>query len=333
MPKIISAPFVLIAAGLLSLALAGCSAQARKARALNEANRYFVAGQYDAAEIAYLNALRIDQRSAETLRRLGVIYFDQGRMGKSLPYLLAARRLEPDNLEVRLYLGLYLISYGNFKEARDQANFILDHDPTSPDAPLLLAEACLRPKEIEEAKTRLARLPAQVAREAPVLVALGTLEFRQKHFQEAESLFQRALTIDAGNSSAYTASGSFEGSAPVEDAGQAFAKAAELSSTRSSKSLQYAQFMLQTAGRDAGRKILMDLVHKAPISFRVDGAAEIDEQDKRYDERGFGPNGSQRDPGFPDALLLSGRLWLARGNPEKSVKVLENARSHSTFPR
>ncbi len=122
----------------------------------------------------------------------------------------------------------------------------------------------------------------------------------------------------------------------VQDAGQAFAKAAELSSTRSSKKLQYAQFMLQTAGRDAGRKILMDLVHKAPDFLPASMLlAEIDEQDKRYDESAASvATVLQRDPGYPDALLLSGRLWLARGNPEESVKVLENARSlYPTFPQ
>jgi Tfp pilus assembly protein PilF len=67
-------PFFLIAAGLAVVVFGGCSAQARKARAIAQGDRYFAAGQYDAAEIDYQNALRIDQGSAQALRRLGVIY-------------------------------------------------------------------------------------------------------------------------------------------------------------------------------------------------------------------------------------------------------------------
>src|SRR5271167_3779733 len=97
------------AAVLLSLFSSGCSRQVRKARFLARADREFNAGHYDAAEIEYMNTLRVDRLNPHAIGRLGVIYFDQGRVGKSLPCLVEGRRLEPDNLEVRLKLGLYLL--------------------------------------------------------------------------------------------------------------------------------------------------------------------------------------------------------------------------------
>ncbi len=63
MRKLNRFPFLLLVAGILTIAFAGCSVQARKARAIERANRYFAAGQYDAAEIDYLNALRLDRNN------------------------------------------------------------------------------------------------------------------------------------------------------------------------------------------------------------------------------------------------------------------------------
>jgi tetratricopeptide (TPR) repeat protein len=295
---------------------------------MGRANRYFDAGQYDAAEIEYLNVLRIDGRNPQAIGRLGVIYFDQGREGKSLPFLLAGRKFEPENLEVRLELGLYLLAFEKFKEAREEAIYILGRDPSHAEAPLLLAEAALRPKEIEEARQRLGGLPAQIAARAPVLVAMGTLDFRQHHFPEAEILFRRALSADPKNSAAYTALGAlYWAKNDVPDADQAFAKAADLSSARSSKRLQYAQFKIQTGNRDAGRQILEDVVQKAPDFLPASMLlAEMDEQEKKYDEgAALVAKVLARDPGHPDASLLSGRLWLAKGNPEKAVAGLEKA--------
>jgi tetratricopeptide (TPR) repeat protein len=300
---------------------------------MDRANRYFAAGQYDAAEIEYLNVLALDRGNAEAIGRLGVIYFDQGRMGKALPFLLAGRRMEPENLEVRLEFGLYLLAFAKFQEAKDEANFILDHAPSNSDAPLLLAEASVRPKEIEEARKRLMALPAPVPDGAPVLVALGTLDFRQRRFPEAEALFKRALAADPKSSAAYTALGAlYWASNDAADAGQAFAKAVDLSNARSTKRLQYAQFKIQTGDREGGRKILEDMIQKAPDFLPASlQLAEIDEQDKLYDASAAAvATVLARDPTYPDAMLLSGRLWLERGKPDKAVDVLEYAKG--VFP-
>lgn len=50
----------LAAIGVLSCAGVGCSPVAKKARHLERANRYFDSGQYDKAEIEYINVLQLD---------------------------------------------------------------------------------------------------------------------------------------------------------------------------------------------------------------------------------------------------------------------------------
>ena len=56
---------------LLVMAGAGCSAKAKKAYHQSRANRYYNAGQFDRAEIEYLNVLRYDAGNGQAYGRLG----------------------------------------------------------------------------------------------------------------------------------------------------------------------------------------------------------------------------------------------------------------------
>lgn len=310
------------------LADAGCSRQTRAVRSNARADRYFDAGQYDAAEIEYLNVLRIDSKNAHAGGRLGIIYFDEGRVIESAPYLAVARKLEPENLEVRFKAGLYDLSSGKFLDAGDEARFIIDHNPAYPDAPLLLAESATQPGEIAAARARLGRLSPNLVGSADVLVALGTLDFREKKFAEAEDIFKQAVAKDPKSSAAGTALGVlYWRKGDSADAERSFARAADLAPLRSAKRLQYAQFEIQKGDREAGRKILEEVTQKAPDYLPgLMLLAELDESDKRYDESdAVVSNLLRREPAYPGALLLAARLRLQKGEVEKAVATLEAA--------
>ena len=112
-----SRQLVTVALGLLLLFGAGCSRESRKARHLERANRYYAAMQYDKAEIEYLSALRLDARDPVAVRRLGIIYHDQGRSPQAFMFLRKAQELDPNDLEVRLKLGLSYLAARGFEEA------------------------------------------------------------------------------------------------------------------------------------------------------------------------------------------------------------------------
>jgi tetratricopeptide (TPR) repeat protein len=326
MSKPIRSLAILATAGLLVLLCSGCTRKARSARAMGRADRYFEAGHYDAAEIEYLNALRNDRANPVALGRLGIIYFDEGRLTRSFPFLLAGRQLQPNNLDVRLKLGLSFLAVGKLQEARDEANFILGQDPQQGDAPILLAEASLLPDEIEHARQALGRLPD--AESSPVLVALGTLDFRQRQFDKAEASFKQALVADPKFSSAYTALGAlYWEEKDLSRAAAAFAKAAELAPAQFEKELQYAQFEIKTGKRDEGRRSLEDIIQKAPGFLPASVLlGELDEAEKKYDEgAAIVAKVLERDRAYPDALLLSARLKLAQGQPDQAVAELERA--------
>jgi len=328
MKKLLCLCAIVGAAGLLVLGFLHTRPQARRARLLARAGRDFSAGQFDAAEIEYVTLLRADRLNPEAIARLGIIYFDQGRGGMALPYLVEGRTLQPDNREVRLRLGLSYLAQGAFAQARAEADAILARHPRDGDAFLLLAEAAVAPADIADATRRLEHLPGPAAGGAPALVALGTLEFRQRHFPAAAARFQQALALDPTSSDAWTARAALDWSDnDLPHADQAFARAVALAPGRLPKQLQYAEFKVETGARDAARPILEAMTRQRPDFLPGDLLlAELDETEHRTAESAvLVAKVLDRAPSYFDALLLRGRLQLAAGQPAAAVAGLEKA--------
>src|SRR5271166_3811076 len=87
---------------LLAIAGTGCTAKLKASYHQKRADRYYNSGQFDQAEIEYKNVLRNAPENAQAWSRLGVIYFDQGRLGEANQVLMRARQLDTNNCEVRL---------------------------------------------------------------------------------------------------------------------------------------------------------------------------------------------------------------------------------------
>ena len=121
-----ASPFRLILAlGLVAVTVAACSQDRQtKDQHLSRANDYFLSEQYEKAEAEYravLQGTRPDQADPMAIGRLGIIYFEEGQLRKAFPLLKKAAEEQPDDLEVRLRLGLAYLSAQAFKEARELA--------------------------------------------------------------------------------------------------------------------------------------------------------------------------------------------------------------------
>src|SRR5450432_4262370 len=121
MRKFIHLFSILLVAVLLATVSTGCSAKAKKIYHLQKANRYFDAGQYDQAEIEYINVLRNDHENFQAISRLADIYFDEGRLPKAAPFILKGHQLATNDLDLNFKLGIVYLAYGKIKEAHDQA--------------------------------------------------------------------------------------------------------------------------------------------------------------------------------------------------------------------
>jgi putative PEP-CTERM system TPR-repeat lipoprotein len=295
---------------------------------VRKADEYFDSQTYDLAEIEYINALRINSEDSHALARLGIIYLNEGRPRQAYTLLSSAIKAKPDNMEAQKYLAQVEIEAGKFAEARAALNLFLDHEPTDPDAPLLLVDSSRSRTAVEEARKRLLALPDPAPRGAPVLVALGTIDLHEHKFDEAASEFSQALAIDPKSADAKAASGYLAWAKNDRASADAsFAAAAALSAPYSRRQLQYAEFEVRIGKIDAAKKQLEATTLKAPryLSAWV-MLSQIAGQQKNYDE---GLEDVAKvlaiDAENPGALLQKSRLQLAKGDTKDAVSGLEVA--------
>ncbi len=324
----------LLVALLATLAFVGCSAEGKKNRALKQAERDYAAGKYDEAEIDCKNVLKVESLNPQAIGLLGLIYAEQGRIGQSIPLLLKSRELQPDNLEIRLRCAQINLATGNFKDARTEANLVLDRRPTDPEVPLLLVATIAKPQDIAEVRSRLENLPTTAAKGAPVLTALAMIEMRQGKIKAGESLLQQALAADPKFATAHSALGTLYGlKNDKTKALQAFKLAADNSPSRSVRRVQYAQFLVKTGNTPAGKKYLEDLTKSTP-DFLAPWTmlAELSLLEKNFkDCASYVEKTIGRDPQNLEGLIIRGRMHLEQGNTAKGVEEFE--RLLKIYPR
>jgi putative PEP-CTERM system TPR-repeat lipoprotein len=326
MKKILGLILILLAVVLLAGINTGCSASAKKAYHLQKANQYFDAGQYDQAEQEYLTVLRkYDHENAQAIIRLGTIYFNEGLVQKSAPFLLKGRELATNDLDLRLKVGTYYLAAGKVKESRAEADFVLARRPKDDRAPLIMVAAADTSKALEETRVRLQGL-AQKEDDAVLQVALGSIALHAKDYKAAESSFKKAQALDPKSSAAWSALGFFYlAQSNLTLAEPALKTAAELAPERSQEKLQYAEFKMQTGDVAAGKHILEMMVQKTPDY--IPGwmmLVKIAVSEKKYDEAAnLLEKVLTRDPDNYDAMMSSGQLKLAQGKTAEATAELE----------
>src|SRR5262245_10687993 len=111
---------LIFALALVAVASAGCAKnEPTKDELLSQAKDAFAANQYDKAEKAYRDVLRLAPDDPVALRQLGFIYYDQGQIPQAYSLLKKAAELQPEDLELQLKLGTTLLSGGQQAQARD----------------------------------------------------------------------------------------------------------------------------------------------------------------------------------------------------------------------
>ena len=173
---------------LLPLAMISCtgSPEAKKAKHLERGDNYFAEQKYKEAVIEYKNVIQLDGSNAHAFERTGLAYLALGEPANAFGFLLKARDLNPENLEVRLKLGnLYLLGRKP-AESRQEANAMLERDPKHFEALVLLCEASTSPEEVEEALQRMKEVESDYRDQPRYHMALGALYFKKKDLMRAE---------------------------------------------------------------------------------------------------------------------------------------------------
>jgi tetratricopeptide (TPR) repeat protein len=311
---------------LVVVLAAGCSAKAKTARHLARADRYYQAQDYQKAEVEYLNVLQSDRANPRAIGRLGVIYYEQGRIGRAFAFLTRFAELSPGDLDARLKLATINLAAGKVRESRAAVLSLLDQSPTNAEAILLLADSAATTKDLPEVRQRLEQLSAQQGETAPLRLASGILHLREQNFKEAEADIKRALVLDPKFGVAYSVQGSLRlAQGDAKGAGAAFKTAAELSLPRSIRRMGYAEFKIQAGQLEEGKALLAQISRETPdylpAWIRQAGIALTE---KKYQECASLLNQvlSRDDSNF-EALLLDGRLAVAQRDAPKALARFE----------
>jgi tetratricopeptide (TPR) repeat protein len=333
MKKIIGLFPVLLLAVLLSFGGMGCSAKVKRDYHLRKADRFYAAGQLDQAEAEYLNALRNDHESFQAISQLGNIYYTEGRLKKAAPFIYKSCELATNDLDLHMKLGQIYFMGGNLKDARNEADFVLGRNPLDDQAPLLLAETAIAPKDAAEIRQRLQTL-SQKSDSAALEVALGTFSLRERNFKAAESAFHRAQTLNPKLSAPWSALAVlYLVQTNLEQAESALKTAADLSSIRSQEKVQYAEFKAQRGDVAAGQALLQEMVKNTPDYIPAWMAlAKLAIAGTNYDEAaGFLNQVLARDSDNYEALLAGAQVQLAQQKVADATAGLE--RMTSIYPQ
>lgn len=326
--------YFVLAAGLVCAIATGCSKQARKDRHLQRAEAHFQAGDYDRAEIEYLNVLRIEQTNRVALGNLGLMCVEQGRMARAYVLLSEAKKVDPENLEVRLKLAQVLLSGGKPKEARDEALQLVAREPTNENVLLLFVDSSLSTNDLNDARQRLTRLKTEGDKVPGYHVAWASLHLRNRDSRAAEVSIRQALALDPKSCLAHGAMASLLvlNKDPTNALAE-FKAAADLAPQRSVHRLRHVDFMVAMGQLVAAKELINQIAKQAPdylpASMRV---AQIALAERRFpDCERVVTSVLARDPTHLEAMLLMARLHVAQNQPGKAVVALE--RALKVYPR
>ncbi|MCF7762210.1 MAG: tetratricopeptide repeat protein [Verrucomicrobia bacterium] len=304
----------------------GCSKQARKDRILSRANANFEVGQYDKAEIEYLNILKQSPGDPVAIARLGLIYHAQGRVLSALAWLRKASELDTNNIEVRLNLGKTYLGVNQRRAAWDLATRVLQQDPGNHEALLLMTDSASDAEEIQQVIQRIERFSEAERDQSDVHLALGSLYLRQQDTNRAEVEFNLALARDPKSSAAHLALGNFLLLRnDIKGAEHELKAASELAPLRSAQLFPYAQLLLSQTNVQGARATIQSVTEKAPdylpawtfLAQLAFAQREIEECDRLIQ------NILSRDPSHYEALLIKGSLMVGRGDSTNAVAHFE----------
>lgn len=311
---------------LVASCFAGCSDKTKKERAMTKADEYFARGDYQKAEIEYLNVLQASPWHPNSVVRLGHIYFAQGRSAEAYAYLAKAREISPDDLDSRTRLAMLLLATFRHAEARKESQEILAKNPRHEQALLLLVDTIDSQDAAVATKKKLTEMLASGIDTWAIHTALARLELHQGNVAGANAEIEKAARMNdkAPEVSAVRAAIAASQN-DVAAVTKNFEKARTDAPPRSPQKLTLARFKMQQ--RDyAGAKALLDELLKETPDFisaaALRGQLALMENDVKECDR-ITDGVLSWAPKSYEMKLLKSRSLLIQKQPAKAIEQLE----------
>jgi len=174
----------------------GRNVEARKQAYVTSGDAYVEQGKFAEAAIEYRNAVQLDARFAEAHLKLAETYSRLGNHENALGAYVRAADLLPDNAEVQITAGNYLLVAGQRKEAGDRAEKVLEKEPQNVRAHVLRGNVLAGLKNFDAAIKEIEEAIQLDPKRSPSYATLGAIESARGRRDQAEEAFKRAVAID-----------------------------------------------------------------------------------------------------------------------------------------
>lgn len=185
---------------ILAAAFIGACAEtpeAKRARHLSRGDEYFGQGRYKEAVIEYQNVLRFDANDPKAIERMGVSYHNLGDFRRAFPYLVKARKANPEDLGLALKLAAIYVIASRPDDAREMAGLVLKKDPTNLRALQVMAVTARASGEITAAAAGFEAARPKLETHADYHIGLADLSMKGRNLDRAEHQLRDALERDA----------------------------------------------------------------------------------------------------------------------------------------
>jgi tetratricopeptide (TPR) repeat protein len=243
-------------------------------------------GQTSLAMQQVQKAIALDPHSAEAYGALADVYQTEGRTGDALTAVQRAIDLAPDDSRWLVRLGNYQFAAGNLKEALSQYQRAVDLSKDNPMAYYDLGLVNTQLGKLTEAAANL-RESAKLEPYVDTYAALGAVAELEGKFEDAASLYKKAIALDPNNYQAWGNLGSaYLWGGRREESMEAYNRAIELAQAQEAKSpndpvlvVRLASFYASTGNADKSLVFVRKALALSPddpnINYRVGETYEI----------------------------------------------------------
>jgi tetratricopeptide (TPR) repeat protein len=320
---------------IAALAITACSEKApTKDQILSRANEAFAAQKYSQAEKDYREVLRLAADDPVAVRRLAVLYYDQGQIAQAYPMLKKYAGLQPDDAEMQVKFGLALFATGDYAQAREAALQALSKRPGDEQALSLLADTPRSTDDIEDVKKKIEDLRKADQDRPTYHLALGSLDFRKGEKARAETEYKKAIELDPKSGTAHVALGMlYWSNNDIKAADQELKTAADLVPANSPMRMRYADFKLRTGAAAEAKAMLEDINKQLPeyLPPRVALLKIVCAEQQKEDCAARVQNILTQDPANFEAVYQDAIINATKGDTSKAIRELEFL--SNSFPR
>ena len=189
----------------LSIFFGSCTGDPQKAKAkyLAEGQKYLKNGQYGDARVEFRNALRLDPRFVDAYYQLAQADLAQHDWREAYLSLQKAIELDPARLDARLDRGRLYLAARQFKNAEDEANFILQRQSNDVGAYQLLGAALIGEQKPDKSLAAFGKVTELRPDDPSAYINTALVEINLHHFSDAEQHLNKALLVDPKSTEAY----------------------------------------------------------------------------------------------------------------------------------